>query len=179
MAERPSMQVWVARGIYVLLAIAIIYIQLLPLDTVPSTFVMPDVLLALTLVWAARRPDYVPILLIAVVFFATDLLFQRPPGLWTALVLILTETLRARAQNLRGLTLPLEWTSVALGIVAVYGAYRFTGAMTLLPQPPLLPYLIQMVMTILAYPVLAGLSWLLFGISRPAPGAVDVFGERL
>ena len=31
-------------------------IQLLPLQTVPGNFAMPDVLLGLTLVWAARRP---------------------------------------------------------------------------------------------------------------------------
>ena len=179
MAERPVTQIWIARGVYLALAVAIIYIQLLPLTTVPRTWAMPDILLALTLAWAARRPDYVPVLVIAVVFLLTDFLFQRPPGLWAALVLIVTETLRARAQAMRGMTFPLEWTSVALGIVAIYATYRFVGAMTLLPQPPLVPYLIQMVMTILAYPVLAGLSHLLFGVSRPAPGAVDAFGHRL
>ncbi len=180
MAEHsPTTEVWLARGIYVLLAVAIIYIQLLPLQTVPSNFAMPDILLALTLVWVARRPDFVPIGIIAIVFLLSDLLFQRPPGLWTALILILAETLRTRARSMRNLTFPLEWATVSAGIVAVYAVYRFVCAMTLVPDIPVVPYLVQMVATILAYPFVAMISQVLFGVRRPAPGAVDALGHRI
>ena len=180
MAETsPTTRIWLARGAYVLIGVGIVYVQLLPLQTVPRTFAMPDWLLCLTLVWVARRPDYVPVTLIAVMFLFSDLMVQRPPGLWTALVLILTEALRARSRSMRNLTLPLEWMTIGAGIVAIYAVYRFTSAMTLLPEIPLAPYLVQMVTTILAYPVVAGLSYLAFGVARPAPGAVDALGHRL
>ena len=180
MAEQsPVAEVWIARGGYIALAIAIIYLQLLPLQTVPRNFAMPDFLLCLTLVWAARRPDYVPVLLIAAVFLLADFLFQRPPGLWTALVLILSEALRSRARSMRNLTFPLEWASVSIGVVAVFVIYRFVSAMTLLPEVPLVPFAVQLVMTVLAYPLVAVLSQVLLGVRRPAPGAVDSLGHRL
>ncbi len=180
MAEtNPATRIWLAWGAYVLIGVGIIYVQLLPIQTVPRTFVMPDWLLCLTLVWVARRPDYVPVTLIAFMFLLSDLMFQRPPGLWTALALILTEALRARARSMRNLTLPLEWMTVSAGIVALYAVYRFTSAMTLLPVIPLAPYLVQMIATVLAYPLVAGLSYLAFGVARPAPGAVDALGHRL
>ncbi len=180
MAETgPLTRIAVARLIFLGLCLALIYARLLPLETVPRTLVMPDILLALTLSWVARRPAYVPALLIAAVFLLADLMFQRPPGLWTALVLLLTEALRRRAAELRGLTFLLEWTTVAVCIVAVFFGYRLALALTMLPPPPLVPYLVQMVMTILAYPVVTGLCYLLLGLRRPAPGAVEAYGQKL
>jgi len=85
MAEPASRQVWIGRGIFAGLAFVIIFLQLLPLDQRPTLFSPPDFLLAFTLVWVARRPDFVPFLLIGCVFFLADLLFQRPPGLFAAL----------------------------------------------------------------------------------------------
>jgi len=60
MAETASRQVWIGRGIYLGLAALVIFVQLLPLDQRPTLFSPPDILLVLTLVWAARRPDFVP-----------------------------------------------------------------------------------------------------------------------
>lgn len=179
MADSPIARTWTMRSLYVGLTMVIIFAQMLPLETVPRRVVMPDLMLALTLCWAARRPEFVPVLLIAAMFLLADMLFQRPPGLWTGLVLIFTETLRARAQGLRGLTFPLEWTSIALGLAALYLVNRFAVTMTMLPPPPLVPYFVQMMATILIYPVIAGISHLTLGISRPAPGAVDAFGNRI
>ena len=177
--QSPTSEVWIARGIFVLLAALIIYIQLLPLQTQPSSFAMPDVLLGLTLVWVARRPDFVPVGIIAFVFVLSDFLFQRPPGLWTALILLLTEALRRRARSMRNLTFPLEWATVSAGIIALYAVYRFICAMTLIPEIPLVPYLVQMVGTILAYPVIALVSQFIFGVRRPALGAVDALGHSI
>lgn len=179
MADRPNLQTWGARGLYLLVSLLIIYLSLLPMQTVPRSIVMPDLLLALALCWAARRPDFVPIWLIAFVFLLADLMFQRPPGLWTGLVLIFTEVLRTRAQGLRGMTFPLEWTTVGLGILALYVANRLIVTMTLLPPPPVVPYFVQMFATIAVYPLVSGLSYLLMGIARPAPGALDAFGNRI
>jgi rod shape-determining protein MreD len=133
----------------------------------------------LTLVWVGRRPDHVPLPVVAAVFLLTDLLYGRPPGLWTALVVILTEVLRARAQGLRGMPFLVEWLTVAVGIVAITLANRFGHAVAIIPQAPAGLTILQTVMTIVCYPAAAGLAYAAFGISRPAPGEMDALGRPL
>ena len=179
MAETPSAQIWIGRTIFVLLCFVIIFFQLLPLDTRPQFIPWPDFLLAVTLVWVARRPDYAPFVVIGALFFLTDLFYQRPPGLWAALVLVLTEFLRARAIRIRNMPIMFEWGTVALGVLAVTLAYRFILMISLTPQAPLGMTLIQMLMTIAAYPFVALVAHFVFRVTRPTPGAVDSLGHRL
>ena len=179
MADAPNMQVWTGRAIFLGLCLFLIFVQLLPLDARPETVPWPDLLLLATLVWVARRPDYVPVLVIGVVFFLTDLLFQRPPGLWTALVLLATEAIRARALRLRSAPLVIEWGTIAGAILIITFAYRMVLLIALSPTPPLGLTLLQMIMTLLAYPVVALFAHYMFRVSRPAPGAVDSLGHRL
>lgn len=179
MAETPTMQVWIGRVIFLLLCFVIIFFQLLPLDTRPQTLPWPDFLFAVTLVWVARRPDFAPFYVIGFVFLVTDIFYQRPPGLWAAIILIFTEVIRTRALRIRNMPLMLEWGSIAVGIVAVTLLYRLVLAMTLLPQAPLGMTLFQMMMTIIAYPIVALIARYLFGVARPTLGAVDSLGHRL
>ncbi|WP_368186532.1 rod shape-determining protein MreD [Aestuariibius sp. HNIBRBA575] len=179
MVEAPASRIWIARGTYITIAILLIFLQLLPLNTLPPRWAPPDLILAVTLAWVARRPDFMPILSVAFVFLLCDFLFQRPPGLYTALMLILTETLRARSRNLRNSAFSVEWATIALGIVAITFGYRLVQSVALLHQAPFWLTMVQMVLTILIYPVVAVLSQILFGIARPAPGQVDSLGHRL
>lgn len=179
MAEGSHRRIWLGRGLYALLCAAILFLQLLPMETMPRRWGSPDFVLLITLAWAARRPDHVPAVLIAAVFLLSDMLLHRPPGLWTALVLILTEVLRARARSLRVVPFPLEWAGVTAGIVAITLAYRLVLSLTGVPQAPFGLTVTQMMLTIMAYPLVALLSHLLFGVSRPAQGEVDSFGNRL
>ncbi|SLN75731.1 rod shape-determining protein MreD [Roseisalinus antarcticus] len=180
MAERsPATQTWIGRGMYAGLVLVLVFLHLLPLDTRPPGWVPPDLMLALTFAWAARRPDYVPVLLVAAAFLLTDLLFHRPPGLWTGLVILATEALRARSLDLRAVPFPLEWATIAFAVVAVTLGNRFVLAITMTDQAPLALTMMQMILTVLAYPVVTGLSYGLFGVRRPAPGEVDALGHRL
>lgn len=179
MADAPSTKIWIGRLVFFGLCCLIIFFQLLPLNTRPQSLPWPDFLLALTLVWVARRPDYAPFYLIGLIFLLADLFFQRPPGLWAALVLILTEFLRNRAGRIRNMPLMLEWGTVAFGILAITLAHRAIVMVTLLPNLPLGMTLIQMVLTIFAYPFVALIAHFAFGVSRPTPGAVDSLGHRI
>ncbi len=179
MAETPTTTLWLGRAVFLGIALVLIFSQLVPLNLEPGGWAPPDLLLAVTLAWAARRPDFAPFIVIAALFLLTDLLFQRPPGLWAALVLILTEVLRARAKRIRDIPLLLEWGSVAVGILAITVVNRIVLAIVMMPQAPLGLTLIQMLMTIAVYPVVVIVAHVLFGVSRPAPGAVDSLGHRL
>ena len=74
MAERLTSQLWARQAMYVILALGILFWQLLPLSTLPSSWAGPDWLIALTLAWAQRRPEFVPVTLIAVVILLADFL---------------------------------------------------------------------------------------------------------
>lgn len=179
MADAPATQVWIGRLVFIIFAMILIFGQLLPLDTRPDVWAAPNWLLAITLAWVARRPDYVPVFVVAVIFLLADLLFQRPPGLWTALVVILTEMLRARTTRMRDLPLLLEWGTVAVGIVAITLINRAVLMVVMSPQQPLALTLIEMVMTIVFFPLVIVIAQFVFGVARPALGQVDSRGHRL
>lgn len=200
MADTPNAQVWIGRTVFAVIALVMIFGQLLPLDmsaawardpfaaapdpliplaVTSASWAGPDLLLVTALVWVARRPDLAPVLLIAAIFLLCDLLFQRPPGLWAALVLTLTEVIRSRAGDIRNMPLALEWGTVAVGIVAITVANRALLTIAVTPQAPLGLTLIQMILTILSYPLVVLAAHFLFGVSRTSPGQVNSLGHRL
>jgi rod shape-determining protein MreD len=179
MAEGQASRLWAMRGAYAGLALVLVLFQLLPLETTPRRWAPPDVLLLLTLCWAARRPDYVPVLSVAAVMLLTDLLFQRPPGLWAALAVVGTEYLRRASRGLRDASFAFEWFTVALVIAAMTFGNRMVMALTMTSQIPLLLNMIQMTMSILFYPVVAAASHLLFGVRKTQPGEVNALGQRI
>ncbi|MFQ3183613.1 MAG: rod shape-determining protein MreD [Octadecabacter sp.] len=145
----------------------------------PIRWIAPNFLILLAVTWVTRRPSFAPIWVIAVLFLLADFLFQRPPGLWTALVLILTEILRGRSRSIRSLPFWLEWVTVAIGITVISSIYRLTLLMVLVPQGPLGLTILQLGLTLVTYPVVVFVSYALFGVNRPAPGEVDALGHRI
>jgi rod shape-determining protein MreD len=178
MADNARSRLWLKHLSFILLALTLIFLQLLPLNTAPRQWPLPDFLLLLTFVWVVRRPDFVSVLAVGGIFLMADFLFHRPPGLMAAIVVLATEALRSRAHGLRTASFGLEWLTVGLAVAAVTLAGRFALTLVMLPQAPLGLTLLQMVMTILAYPLAVAFAWGIFGVSRPAPGEVETTGQR-
>ena len=182
MAETTQNQVtrlWTMRGGFVAVGIAVILVNLMPLETVPRAWAGPDLLLALCCVWTIRRPDYAPALAVAFLMLMADLMYQRPPGLMAALVVLATEWLKARARTMRDLPFPAEWVAAAGVITAVLLGYRLVLALFLVDQAPLMLSLIQLAATLVAYPVVVVFSSVVLGLRKTAPGEVDNLGHRL
>lgn len=179
MADRADSSTWVNRAIFVMVAFVIIVVALVPIDMRPSAVAMPNLLLAVTMVWVARQPSYAPVITIAALFLMADFLFMRPPGLWAALVVILTETIRSQHRDFRNMPLLVEWGSIAVGIVAITLANRIILAISMSPQAPLGLTLLEMIATIAVYPVVVIIAHFLFGVTRTAPGEVGKKGHLL
>ncbi len=178
-ARQPATGRWRYAALFVGLAALWLFLRLLPLSTVPTSWPGPDLMLCLTLAWVLRRPDYVPALLVAAVFLLEDFLLMRPPGLWALIVLLGTEFLRARHVQMRELGLFTEWLVVALLITAMVLVNRLVLAVTVVPQPDLGLVALHMVATILAYPLVVGLCFVAFRLRKPTTGEVDSRGRRL
>lgn len=179
MAERTDGKAWINRGVFVLLAFVLIVIDLVPLDMRPSLWAAPDLLLAVTLAWVARKPRYAPVPVVAVIMLLADFLFMRPPGLWAALVVILTEAIRRQNREFRNMPLWVEWATVTFGIVAITLVNRLILAVVMAPQAPLTLTLVEMAGTIAIYPLVLAIAHFVFGVSRTAPGALGSKGQAL
>jgi rod shape-determining protein MreD len=170
---------WFYRVMFVIIALVLLFFRLLPLGTLAGQWPGPDLLLCLTFVWVMRRPDYLPVLLIALVFLVEDLILLRPPGLWTALILLATEFLRGRAALTRELNFVVEWMLVAGLMVAMMLAYRLVFTIVLLPQPGFGFALVQTIWSVLCYPLVVMASTLALDLRKPAMGELDNHGRRL
>ncbi|GGG81291.1 hypothetical protein GCM10011415_33500 [Salipiger pallidus] len=179
MADRRPARVWAMRAAFCGLAVLVMFYHLLPLDMMPPLYAGPDLLTAMCFAWVLRRPDYVPALLVAAVMLLADILFQRPPGLWSALVLLATEFLKSRDRRDRESTFVLEWIAVATTLATITILYRLALALLIVPTGSSFLSLMRYAMTVICYPLVVIVSQYLLGVRRLAPGDFDHSGKRL
>ncbi len=179
MAEFWRQEHWIFRALFLALAVFLLFTRLLPLGGAPGTLPGPDLLLCLILAWVIRRPDFLPMPLILVVILAEDLILMRPPGLWTAIVVLGTEFLRSRAALTRELNLLVEWMLISGVMLGMMLAYRLVLGVAFVPQPAFGFAAVQVLWSIALYPLVVALSRLTLDLRKPATGEVDNFGRRL
>lgn len=167
------------RALYLGLALVVMFLRLLPVTPMSHGIPGPDLVLALTLAWVLRRPDYVPAWLIVGVFLLEDVMYWQPIGLWTLVVLVGTEFLRAREEATRDLNFLFEMALVAGVMAAMLVVNRTVLGLAVVDQPPLGLELLRLLMTLAAYPFVVALSALGFGLRRAALGELDAHGHRI
>lgn len=169
-------QLWGMRLTFATVVCIILFFHLLPVATAPRIWVAPDFLIAFACAWSLRRPEYVPSLALAILFLMADLLLQRPPGLWAMLALVACENLKVRARTMRDGGFASEWLTVCvvLGLLAV--AYRFGLLITLVEPPSLGLSFIQLIMTMLSYPLVVAVTHWFLGVRKLAPGDYETGG---
>lgn len=179
MADRWISSLWRHRLLFLAVAFVLIFLRLLPLNEAAGRLPGPDLLLCLIFAWTVRRPDYLPVLMIAGVVLLEDLLLMRPPGLWTALVVLASEFIRSRVALTRELSFGVEWLLVAGLMLVLFVGQRLAYAVAFLPQPSLGFILVQTNWSIIAYPLIVALSRYGLDLHKPAMGELDEYGRRL
>ena len=195
MIDGATREVWAHRILFVVLALVFMFFRLLPLGEVIdpcgpedtgcrlvawfSHMPGPDLLLCIIFAWTMRRPDYLPVLLIAAVVLLEDLIVLRPPGLWTGLVVLVSEIIRSRVALTRELNFGVEWLLVSAMMVVMLIVYRMAFGLVLLPQPPFGFAMVQVIWSILCYPLVVFLSRVVLDLYKPGMGEVDAYGRRL
>jgi len=174
--DNVTTRLWIMRLVYVLLALLVMFMHLLPLDTRPGHWPFPDLLLGLTFAWVLRRPEYVPLLSIAGIMLLADLLLQRPPGLLAALVVAGSSYLRSAAPGMRDIGFVGEWISVGAIMISVFALNRMVLAIFAVQQTTLLPVLAQLALTIIFYPLIVLISQVIFGVKRRSATSPDPRG---
>jgi rod shape-determining protein MreD len=179
MAEFWRQAHWVFRAVFLLLAVFLLFIRLLPLGNAPGSLPGPDLLLCLILAWVIRRPEFLPMPMVLIVMLAEDLILMRPPGLWTAIVVLATEFLRGRVALTRELNFLVEWMLISGVMLGMILAYRLVLGLAFVPQPAFGFAVVQVLWSIALYPLIVGLSRLILDLRKPAMGEIDNFGRRL
>ena len=177
MAETPLLRLWSARIGYLLVALVLMLIKLLPFSNGTAGFPAPDLLVLVTCVWVLRRPDAVPVRSVAGVFLLADILFSQPLGLWAAIMVGLTEFLRRREVAWRDIAFPLEWALVSVAIAAATLGYAVILAVFVVDQPGLGLTLLRLLATLACYPAGALLARAV-GLRKSAPGDADRIGAK-
>lgn len=167
------------RGLFLGLALGVMFLRLLPLAHLPGTLPGPDLMLCLILAWVVRRPDFLPMPMVLAVVLVEDMLLMRPPGLWTAIVVLATEFLRGRVALTRELSFLVEWMLITGVMVAMMLTYRLVLGLAQVPQPGFGLVLVQLLWSVAVYPLVVLLSRLILDLRKPAMGEVDGFGRRL
>ena len=179
MIEPVRSGVWLYRGLFVVITLVLVFARLLPLGDQAGSWPGPDILLCVIFAWATRRPDYLPVWLLAAALMLEDIILMRPPGLWTALVVVAVEFVRSRIALTRELTFTVEWALVAALMVSCLLAYRLVFTLSFLPQAGFGFAMMQVLWSILCYPLVVGASRFAFDLRKPATGEVDSYGRRL
>jgi rod shape-determining protein MreD len=165
--------IWTYRAIFLLVCGAIILGRLLPLGLGESGLPGPDLLLAVTFAWLLRQPAVVPIASIIAVFLLADFLFQRPPGLWTALAVVASESLRRRRLQMTEFPFLVEWGAIAGAVAGMVLAERAILWVLFADLPSLGLSLTQGIVTVAIYPIVVTVSKFLFGLRKLGPADLE------
>lgn len=177
MTPDTSTQLWVMRAAFFGLALVILFTNLLPIKTsAPQAWAGVDLLMAFAMAWSVRRPEYLPVFMMAVIFLLADLLLQRPPGLWAVLMLLACERLKSQSLTLRDAGFPTECLTVGAMIVGIYLGNRVILAILLIDLPPLGLYLLQMIVTLAVYPLTVFVTHVFMGVRKVSAGDVGAGG---
>ncbi|MFY0692633.1 MAG: rod shape-determining protein MreD [Paracoccaceae bacterium] len=169
MVDPAASRRWMFRGLFFASCAFIMFIQMLPLRTTPAFLPGPDLLFAFAAVVMMRRPAYVPVLFVVGIFFLADLLFLRPPGLWTAIVLIATEFLRRRSVSPTEFPFLVEFAVFSAVFTAMVAANALVQLVFGLTPPDLGVLALHVLVTMAAYPFVIAVSHFILGIRRARP----------
>lgn len=178
MSDLSTSRVWLMQVGFLGLALLILFFHLLPLDTLPRRWAPPDMLVAFVFAWALRRPEYMPILSLAIILLLADLLLQRPPGLMALLLVLGTEYLKTQISGLREASFVGEWLAVGMVLVGITALNRLILVLLAVQPPALGLSLIQMVLTVAIYPLVVLITQSVMGVRKRAPGDGNTLTSR-
>jgi rod shape-determining protein MreD len=115
----------------------------------------------------------VPLMTIVGVFLLADFLFQRPPGLWTALAVLASESLRRRRLEMTEFPFLVEWGAIAGAVAFMVLAERVILWLLFVDPPSLGLSLAHGIVTVAIYPVVVAVSKYVFGLRKLGPADLE------
>lgn len=159
--------------LFLTISMVVLFVRMLPLHSGAQSFPPPDLILCFAFAWTVRRPDYLPVLMVAAVLLLGDMLSLAPPGIAPLFAILGLEALRSRRGLLADQGFALEWASVAAILALMMLGERIVLGVFFVPQVSFGISVLNLLVTIVAYPVAVLISSLGFRIEWLKPGAID------
>lgn len=177
MVDPRKVHLWLHRGGFVVICAAALFFSLLPLSAGIGHWPGPDLMLGFAIAWVLRRPEYVPVALVALVLLVADFIYMRPPGLYAVLCVLTIEFLRRREPQSRDMPFLLEWAMVAVVMFGLAIGYRLMLGLFMVDQASLGLVILQQISTLLAYPVVVLFSTQALRITKISASEADQMGR--
>jgi len=130
-----------------------VMLQTLPIQTGFNHIFIPDILLVMTFSWVMQRPDLIGPILLTIALLFSDFILQRPPGLWTLIVLFGGMFLRMRSIRFKEEFFIYQWATVSVVIVFCYILQNVSMRFAFLAPYDFKLISIQALTAILFYPI--------------------------
>ncbi|MEL6481511.1 MAG: rod shape-determining protein MreD [Pseudomonadota bacterium] len=164
----PSRGALLRMALLAIVATVAVALEAAPTGLHPYSLPSPDLLALAIAIFAVRRPDSVPILLVFALGLMRDLMTDLPVGIGTLTLVLYAEALRSVAPVLTRGSLLREWLAVAAALFGMM-ALQYVLVLLTFSQPPYFLTLgRQWALTAAAWPILFFLLRWGCGI-RPAP----------
>jgi len=167
MVDQNALEIWLYRLLATVLIALWIFASLLPINGAAAGLPWPDIAYCLMIAWILRRPEFMPFPLIVVLGLTMDFLFFKVPGAWTLILLLSTEILRKSSETEGNSGVIYEGGAVLATLVGAFLGHRALLAIFGVQQPPLGGTLLELVFTLLAYPLVVLISVYILQIRRP------------
>ena len=131
----------------------LVMLQTLPIQTGFNHIFIPDILLVMTFSWVMQRPDLIGPILLTIALLFSDFILQRPPGLWTLIVLFGGMFLRMRSIRFKEEFFIYQWATVSVVIVFCYILQNVSMRFAFLAPYDFKLISIQALTAILFYPI--------------------------
>ncbi len=173
-----SIRILIYQALFLAIAVALMSFSMIPPRGLQPDLPQPDILFCLIAAWAMRQPDTVRPVMILFTVLLSEIMFLKPPGLWTALVLLATEFLRSLVDRIRYQAFTFEWIVFSGTFAAIIILYQLALAITFVPVLEPGSAALHVLATIIAYPVVVMISNTVFRVRKAGSAEPGPFEGR-
>ncbi len=141
------------------------------LDIQPATlyavnFSFPNLVYCLFCAWILHTSKGPSLAMVLVTFCVLEIVYGLPPGLWTALMLVATEIVRAKGPRLAAFHFIAEWALVAGLFAAALLLFQLVLLLTFSQAMTTFAISSYLVTTTISYPIIVALTAIMFRIGK-------------
>ena len=135
-----------------------IMLYLMPFGLFRQALSLPDLIYCSVICVVVREPRVAPFWIIVPVLLIGDVFHMRPLGLWTLIIVCVSEAFRIAHVFFQNHGFVIEWIAAVLGYVVALGMQQIALVLLFVPAPSLGQLFAMLLLTGAAYPLLS-LIW--------------------
>lgn len=165
--------IWLKRAVFVAFAVLTIMLYLMPFGLFRQALSLPDLVYCSVICAVIREPRAAPFWIIVPVVLIGDVFHMRPLGLWTLIVVCVSEAFRFAHVFFQNHGFVIEWIAAVIGYVVALGMQQIAMVLLFVPVPSLGQLFAMLLLTGAAYPLISLILAGVLGHRKLHPSKVD------